>query len=142
LFILTLRGEFGLGIAVRLNLLSVALTVIVFGSSNLGLQLAAVFVFFVGSFLTVAYMDRNKKKLVFNSGVSRQLAYPSTQKLERWSACFQWSLALLFFFGGLMLALIGFEETDTTKGVIAICFFFGCFSVIEIIHRLSRRRDH
>lgn len=142
MFILSLRGRFGVKIAVRLHLLSIALTIVIFSSSILELQLAALAAFLIGSFLTLAYMDRNKEKLIFNSKVNRQFAYPSIPEKEKWSAYFHWSLAILFFAGGLMLALKGSEKTDLAGGLIAIPFFFGCLAVIDIIHRHTRKRDH
>lgn len=142
MFILSLRGRFGAIIAVRLCLLSIALTVVLFSSSILGLQLAAVAAFLVGSFLTLAQMDRNKEKLVFNSQVNRQFAYPSTSKKEKWMACFQWTQVILFFGGGLLIALSEVDKIAHPTGVIAVGFILGCLGVIDVIHRLSRKRDH
>ena len=48
MFIVSLRGRFGTIIAVQLCLLSIALTVVLFSSSILGLQLAAVAAFVNG----------------------------------------------------------------------------------------------
>jgi multisubunit Na+/H+ antiporter MnhB subunit len=142
MFVLLLRGRFGAIIALRLCLLSIALTIVLFRSSNLGLQLAAIAAFLVGSFLILAHMDRNKEKLIFSSHVNRQFAYPSTPKKEKWIACYQWTLVILFFYGGLLVALSGMDEIAHPTGVIAVGFFLGCFSMIDVIHRLFRKQDH
>ena len=140
-FILSLRGRFGAIIAVQLNLLSIALTIVLLRSSMLGLQLAAVAAFLAGSLLTLAHMDRNKEKLTFNSEESREDAYPSAAKNQRWLAWFKWSQAIFFFFGGLFLSLSGVKVNSPPTGLTATAFFFGCFAVIDIIHRLIRKRD-
>lgn len=140
MFILSLRGRFGTIIAVRLHLISIALTVVMFCSSLPALQLVAVGAFLAGAMFILADMDRNKEKLIFNSEANRQFAYPSTTKVEKWSAYFQWSLAIFFFAGGLLLAML--EKTTAPTGLIAITFFVGCLAVIDIIHRLTRQRDH
>ena len=142
MFILSLRGKFGTIIALRLHLLSIALTIVLFNSSMMVLQLAAVAAFLAGSYLTLQYMDRNKKKLIFNSGANRQFAYPSITNAEKWFAYFQWSLAVIFFAGGLLLALSDVDESAPYTGLIAVTFFVGCLAVIDIIHRLTRARDN
>lgn len=142
MFIVSLRGRFGTIIAVQLCLLSIALTVVLFSSSILGLQLTAVAAFLVGSFLTLAHMGRNKEKLIFNSQVNREFAYPPASKKEKWMACYQWTQVIFFFCGGLLVALSGKDKIAHPTGVIAVGFFLGCLSVIDVIHRLSRKRDH
>ncbi|WP_146050080.1 hypothetical protein [Roseovarius confluentis] len=142
MFIVSLRGRFGTIIAVQLCLLSIALTVVLFSSSILGLQLTAVAAFLVGSFLTLAHMGWNKEKLIFNSQVNREFAYPPASKKEKWMACYQWTQVIFFFCGGLLVALSGKDKIAHPTGVIAVGFFLGCLSVIDVIHRLSRKRDH
>ncbi len=142
MFVLSLRGRYGAIIALRLCLFSIALTVVIFSSSTLGLQLAATAAFLVGSFLTLAHMDRNKEKLIFNSQVNRKFAYPSSSEQERAMAWFQWSLVIIFFCGNLLVALLGLDGVYDPTGMFALGFFLGCLSVIDVIHRLIRNRDH
>ncbi|TDL83783.1 hypothetical protein [Meridianimarinicoccus aquatilis] len=141
MFILSLRGKFGSTIALRLHLFSIALTIVLFSFSILVLQVAAVAAFLAGSYLTLRYMDRNKEKLIFNSEANRQFAYPSISDAEKWFAYFQWSLAIIFFTGGIWLALSDVDEIAAPTGLIAATFFVGCLAVIDIIHRLTRKRD-
>ncbi len=141
MFILSLRGKFGSMIALRLHLLSIALTIALFSSSIMVLKLAAVAAFLAGSYVTLRYMDRNKEKLIFNSEANRQFAYPSISDAEKWFAYFQWSLAVILFAGGLWLALSEVDEIAPPTGLIAAAFFVGCLACIDIIHRLTRKRD-
>lgn len=138
MFILSLRGRLGIITAVRLRILSIALTIAILSSSNLELQLTVLAAFLAGSYFTLAQMNKNKQKLTFNSEENREYAYPSLQKTEKWLAYFQWSLAILFFAGCLMLALMDFDEIDTSPGLIFIPFYVGCLALIDVIHRFIR----
>lgn len=147
MFILSLRGRFGAIVAIRLHLLSIALTVIIFSSSMLSIQLAALAAFLTGSYFTLVNMDKNKKSLSFNGESNREYAYPSRRnpalcKAEKLSSYLQGSCVVIFFGGGLLLALKGPEATDPPTGLIAIAYYLGCLTLIDVIHRFNCKRDH
>lgn len=141
MFILALRGRLGVIMAIRLHLLSIALTILVFNVSSVTLKLLMVLAYVVFCVLTLKQLDRNKATIRFNSRANRQLAYPASAKVDKAQMAFSWSITMLFFVGPLALVLRQWVFTGPEEAVFAVVFYLGCLGAIDVMHRFVRTSE-
>ena len=138
MFILSLRGKFGISIAIWLHGLAALMTIVLFGSTALGFQLTALLIFFAGSVFILRYMNQNKERLMFNSPENKQVAYPSLPKVEKVTAYFQGAIFTIFFFPLVVIRLLDIGVSDVPTGVIIPVFYLGTLAFIGILQSVVR----
>jgi hypothetical protein len=138
MFILSLRGSFGFSIALWIHGLTALMTIVFLGSTTLGLQLTVFPIFIVGSVFILRYMNQNKERLIFNSPANRQVAFPSSPKIEKATAYFQGAIVIIFFFPVVVIHLLGKGLSDVPNGVIFPVFYLASLAFIGILQNVVR----
>ena len=106
---------------------------VLLGSTTLGLQLTVLLIFIVGSVLILRYMNQNKERLIFNSPANRQVAFPSSPKIEKATGYFQGAIVIILFFPVVVIHLLGKGLSDVPNGVIFPVFYLASLSFIGIL---------
>jgi len=140
MFILSLRGQLGILIALALHGLTAVMTFAVIGSSVIAVQLAGLAVFGLGVVFVLRHMNENRARLQFNSAVNAQLAYPTTSKVEKATAYLQGALCLIFFLPVAFLRLIDMPLPEVPTGVLALPFYLGALCFIGVLQTILRGR--
>lgn len=140
MFILSLRGKFGISIALWLHGLTALMTITLLGSNTFGLKLTVLLIFMVGSGFILRYMNQNKERLIFNSHADRQLAFPSSQKIEKATAYFQGAIVIIFFIPVVVIRLFGESLPDVPNGVTFLVFYPASLFFIGILQNVVRNR--
>tara|TARA_R110002110_G_scaffold206064_2_gene418267 strand:- start:205 stop:486 length:282 start_codon:yes stop_codon:yes gene_type:complete len=83
MFILSLRGRFGILISLRLHGLIGVMILVLFGSNTVGVQVAAILFFLIGSVLVLRYMNENEDRLVFKVWKPDNGHIHQTQRLRK-----------------------------------------------------------
>lgn len=138
MFILSLRGKFGISIALWLHGLTALMTIVLLGSTTLGLRLTVLLIFIVGSVFSLRYMNQNKERLIFNSPANRQAAFPSSSKIEKSTAYFQGAIVIIFFFPMVVIHLLGNGLPDVPNGVIFPVFYLATLAFIGVLQSVIR----
>lgn len=138
MFILALRGKFGISIALWLHGLASLMTIVLFGSTVLAFQLTALLVFLAGSVFILRYMNQNKERLIFNSPANRQVAYPSLPKIAKATAYFQGTIFITFFLPLAIYRLLDTDMPDIHTGVMVLAFYIGTLALIGILQSITR----
>lgn len=114
------------------------MTIALLGSTTLGIRLTALLIFIVGSVFILRYMNQNKERLIFNSPANRQVAFPSSPKIEKAIAYFQGAIVIIFFFPVVVIHLLGEGLSDVPNGVIFPVFYLASLSFIGILQNVVR----
>lgn len=138
MFILSLRGKFGISIALWLHGLTALMTIVLLGSTTLGLRLTALLIFIVGSVFILRYMNQNKERLIFNSPANRQVAFPSSPKVEKATAYFQGAIVIIFFVPLVVIHLLDKSLSDVSNGVIFPVFYLASLAFVGILQNVVR----
>ncbi|WIY26311.1 hypothetical protein [Parasedimentitalea psychrophila] len=138
MFILSLRGKFGISIALWLHGLAALMTIVLFGSTALGFQLTALLIFLAGSVFVLRYMNQNKERLIFNSPTNRQVAYPSLPKIEKATAYLQGTIFTASCLPLVVIRLLDADMPDIPTGVIVPVFYGGTLAFIGILQSIVR----
>ena len=138
MFILSLRGRLGISIALWLHGLTALMTIALLGSTTLGIRLTALLIFIVGSVFILRYMNQNKERLIFNSPANRQVAFPSSPKIEKATAYFHGAIVIIFFFPVVVIHLLGEGLSDVPNGLIFPVFYLASLSFIGILQNVVR----
>lgn len=138
MFILSLRGKFGISIASWLHGLTVLMTIVLLGSTTHGLRLTVLLIFMVGSVFILRYMNQNKERLIFNSPANRQVAFPSSPKVEKATAYFQGAIVIIFFVPLVVIHLLDKSLSDVSNGVIFPVFYLASLAFVGILQNVVR----
>jgi hypothetical protein len=138
MFILSLRGKFGITIALWFHGLTALMTIVLLGSTSLGLRLTVLLIFIVGSVFILRYMNQNKERLIFNNPANRQVAFPSSPKVEKATAYFQGAIVIIFFLPVVVIQLLGRGLSDVPNGVIFPVFYLASLAFIGILQSVVR----
>jgi hypothetical protein len=140
MFILSLRGRFGISIALGLHGLAALLTIVLLGSTSFGLRLTVLLIFIAGSVFILRYMNLNKERLIFNSTANRQVAFPSSPKIEKTIAYYQGVIVVIFFCPLVAISLLGNGPSEVPTGVIFPIFYLATLAFIGILQNVVRGR--
>jgi hypothetical protein len=138
MFILSLRGRFGISIALWLHGLTALMTIVLLGSTTLGIQLTVLLIFIAGSVFILRHMNQNKERLIFNSPANRQVAFPSSPRIEKATAYFQGAIVIIFFIPVVVIYLLGNDLSDVPTGVIFPMFYLATLAFIGILQNVVR----
>lgn len=138
MFILSLRGKFGISIALWLHGLTALMTIVLLGSTTLGLRLTVLLIFIVGSVFILRYMNQNKERLIFNSPTNRQVAFPSSPKVEKATAYFQGAIVIIFFVPLVVIHLLDKSLSNVSNGVIFPVFYLASLAFVGILQNVVR----
>lgn len=125
-------------IAVRLHLLALAMTLLMFNVGS-GILKIGIFATFVAASLAVlVHMDKNRSKLVFNDPTIRNYAYPPNAKVERWFAYFQASIVAILFLPTLWMLVSGYHMPEDVEWAFGLMLYLGALPFLDILHRVVR----
>jgi hypothetical protein len=114
------------------------MTIVLLGSTTHGLRLTVLLIFMVGSVFILRYMNQNKERLIFNSPANRQVAFPSSPKVEKATAYFQGAIVIIFFVPLVVIHLLDKSLSDVSNGVIFPVFYLASLAFVGILQNVVR----
>lgn len=138
MFILSLRGRFGISIALWLHGLTALMIIVLLSSTTLGLRLIGLLTFMVGSVFILRHMNQNKERLIFTSPANRQVAFPSSPKIEKATAYLEGAIVIIFFVPLVVIHLLDKSLSDVSNGVIFPVFYLASLAFVGILQNVVR----